>query len=181
MAAFKADDAPRPMGRLGSAYGLKGWIKVQSFASQPEDLFDYSPWYIRRRGGEWREVRVEEFRPHNQVYVVKLDVASTPEEAKSFAGMEIGIRRSSLPPLSDDEIYLQDLIGCEVIGIGEVKLGKVSRIWDQGASPIMEVSPSDRPALGCKNNILIPYVAGPIVTAVDLSARTVRVEWGEDY
>ena len=138
MAAFKADDAPRPMGRLGSAYGLKGWIKVQSFASQPEDLFDYSPWYIRRRGGEWREVRV-------------------------------------------DEIYLQDLIGCEVIGLGEVKLGKVSRIWDQGAAPIMEVSPSDRPALGSKDNILIPYVAGPIVTAVDLTARTIRVEWGEDY
>ena len=95
--------------------------------------------------------------------------------------MDIGIRRSSLPQLGDDEIYLSDLIGCEVIGINDVVLGKVSRIWDQGASPIMVVSPSDHPALGKKDEILIPYVAGPIVTAVDLEARTVRVEWGEDY
>ncbi len=181
MAALTADDSPRPIGRLGSAYGLKGWMKVQSFASQPEDLFDYSPWYIRRRGGEWREVRVEDYRPHNGAFVAKLDVAATPEEAKLFAGMDIGIRRSSLPQLGDDEIYLSDLIGCEVIGINDVVLGKVSRIWDQGASPIMVVSPSDRPALGKKDDILIPYVAGPIVTAVDLEARTVRVEWGEDY
>ena len=98
-----------------------------------------------------------------------------------MAGMEIGIRRSSLPPVPDGMIYLSDLIGCEVIGIGDVRLGVVSRIWDQGAAPIMVVSPSDRPALVKKEDILIPYVAGPIVKAVDLEAKTVRVEWGEDY
>lgn len=181
MASDKAHDSPRPMGRLGSAYGLKGWMKVQSFASKPGDLFDYSPWFIRRRGGEWREVRVEDYRPHNDLYIVKLDVAATPEEAKAFAGWEIGIRRSSLPVLPEGTIYLNDLVGCEVIGLGDVKLGVVSRIWDQGAAPVMEVSPSDRPALVKKEPILIPYVAGPIVTAVDLNARTIRVEWGEDY
>ena len=181
MTALQAEDSPRPIGRLGSAYGLKGWIKVQSFASRPEDLFDYSPWYIRRRGGEWREVRVEEYKPHGQLYIAKLNAASTPEEAKTLAGMEIGIRRSSLPPVPDGMIYLSDLIGCEVIGIGDVRLGVVSRIWDQGAGPIMVVSPSDRPALVKKEDILIPYVAGPIVKAVDLEAKTVRVEWGEDY
>ena len=181
MTALQAEDSPRPIGRLGSAYGLKGWIKVQSFASRPEDLFDYSPWYIRRRGGEWREVRVEEYKPLGQLYIAKLNAASTPEEAKTLAGMEIGIRRSSLPPVPDGMIYLSDLIGCEVIGIGDVRLGVVSRIWDQGAAPIMVVSPSDRPALVKKEDILIPYVAGPIVKAVDLEAKTVRVEWGEDY
>ena len=110
MTALQAEDSPRPIGRLGSAYGLKGWIKVQSFASRPEDLFDYSPWYIRRRGGEWREVRVEEYKPHGQLYIAKLNAASTPEEAKTLAGMEIGIRRSSLPPVPDGMIYLSDLI-----------------------------------------------------------------------
>ncbi len=169
------------MGRLGSAYGLKGWMKVQSFTNRPDDLFDYSPWYIRRRGGEWREVRVEEFRLHGQNYIVKIAGVSVPEEAKAFAGCEIGIRRSSLPRLPEDRIYLQDLIGCQVIGLEGKMLGTVSRIWDHGAAPVMEVAPSDRPACGKRDPILIPYVAGPIVTAVDLNARTIRVEWGEDY
>ncbi len=180
-AAEKAGDSPRPMGRLGSAYGLKGWMKIQSFTSRPEDLFDYSPWYIRRRGEEWREVRVEEHAEHGSGFIAKLCGCSSPEEAKAFAGMEIGIRRSSLPKAPEGAIYLQDLIGCKVVGINGAMLGKVLRIWDHGAAPVMEVSPSDRPASGNKDSILIPYVAGPIVTEVDLSSKTVRVEWGEDY
>ena len=53
-----AGDVPRSMGRLGAVYGIKGYIKVQSFTERPENLFDYSPWFIRRRGEEWREVQV---------------------------------------------------------------------------------------------------------------------------
>ena len=43
----------------------------------------------------------------------------------------------------------------------------------------MEVSPSDHLASG--QQILIPYVVGPIVTAVDLEAKTIWTEWGADY
>ena len=93
--------------------------------------------------------------------------------------MEIGIRRSSLPPAAEGTIYLVDLIGCEVIGLNGIKLGKVSGIRDQGAAPILEVSPSDH--LASEKTMLIPYVAGPIVTAVDLNAKTIWTEWGEDY
>ena len=176
-----ADDLPRPMGRLGASFGIKGFLKVESFTSRPENLFDYSPWYIRQRGAEWREVQVVDWQPHGKGFIVKLDVASNPEEAKSFAGMEIGIRRSSLPPVNDDEIYLMDLVGCEVIGIGGVMLGKVSGIRDQGAAPLLVVSPSDHLAKERKEKFLIPYVVGPIVKAVDLNAKTIEVEWGVDY
>ncbi len=169
------------MGRLGSTFGIKGYLKVVSFTDQPEDLFDYSPWYIRKRGTEWREVQVEEYRPHGQIFVVKLKGVDVREEAQLLTGSEIGIRRSSLPPVPEGTIYLCDLVGCEVIGLEGVKLGKVLRIWDQGAAPIMVVSPSDHLAQGNKNEILIPYVAGPIVTAVDLTAKIIRVEWGADY
>lgn len=174
-------DTPRPMGALGSSFGVKGWMKVRSFASQPENLFDYSPWFIRQRGAEWREVQVEEYRPHGNDFVVKLNVASTPEEAKAYAGAEIGIRRSSLPPVPEGTYYLCDLEGCRVIGLEGVMLGKVSRIRDYGATPILEVSPSDHLAKERTEDFLIPYVEGPIVKAVDLEAKTIEVEWGVDY
>lgn len=134
-------DTPRPMGALGSSFGVKGWMKVRSFASQPENLFDYSPWFIRQRGAEWCEVQVEEYRPHGNDFVVKLNVASTPEEAKAYAGAEIGIRRSSLPPVPEGTYYLCDIEGCTVIGLEGVMLGKVSRIRDYGATPILECLP----------------------------------------
>ncbi len=176
-----ADDLPRPMGRLMSTFGIKGYLKVESFTDRPENLFDYSPWYIRRRGTEWREVQVEDWQTHGNIFIVKLNVAGVREEAQLFTGMEIGIRRSSLPPAQEDELYLMDLVGCEVYGLEGIMLGKVLRIWDQGAAPVMEVSPSDHLTSGRRDPFLIPYVVGPIVTAVDLQQRTIRVEWGEDY
>ena len=85
-----------------------------------------------------------------------------------------------MPALQDGEFYLVDLEGCTVIGLDDVNLGVVSRVVDQGAAPYMVVSPSDQTKGGPRER-LIPYVKGPIVTHVDLDAKTIRVEWGEDY
>ncbi len=175
-----AGDVPRPMGRLGSVYGIKGYIKVQSFTERPENLFDYSPWFIRRRGEDWREVQVTAWQPYQQGFIAKLDGVDTREQALLYTGMDIGIKRSSLPPPSEGEFYLTDLEGCQVIGLNGVCLGTVSRIMDHGAAPLLVVSPSDLEKDGPKER-LIPFVMGPIVSAVDLSARVIRVEWGADY
>ncbi|MBQ9275766.1 MAG: 16S rRNA processing protein RimM [Succinivibrio sp.] len=182
--AISPEDMPRPMGRVGSAYGLSGYAKIASYTQIPESLFEYSPWYVKdaREGDQdWREVKLEDYRPYGKGFIAKFCGYDSPESVRALAGKEIGIRRSSLPQAAEGELYLADLVGCEVIGLGGVMLGKVLRIWDHGASPVMEVSPSDHPATGRAENRLIPYVAGPIVKAVDLEAKTIRVEWGEDY
>lgn len=167
------------MGRLGAAYGIKGYLKVQSFTERPENLFDYSPWFIRRRGEEWREVQVTAWQPHGDGFIARLAGVDTREDAVAYTGMDIGIKRSSLPPVAEGEFYLADLEGCRVIGLNETDLGIVSGVMDHGAAPILVVSPSDHKK-GTQPR-LIPFVMGPIVTALDLGARTIRVEWGEDY
>ena len=67
-----------------------------------------------------------------------------------------------------------------MIGLNEVELGVVSRIMDHGAAPLLVVSPSDRTKNGPKER-LIPCVIGPIITSIDLEAKIIRAEWGEDY
>ncbi|HFF4305999.1 TPA: ribosome maturation factor RimM, partial [Vibrio cholerae O1] len=32
------------VGKLGSSYGIRGWLKVFSYTDNPESIFDYSPW-----------------------------------------------------------------------------------------------------------------------------------------
>lgn len=168
------------MGRLGAVHGLKGYIRVQSFTERPENLFDYSPWYIRRRGEDWREVQATAWQPHQKGFIAKIDGVDTREAAQQLTGMEVGIKRSSLPPTAEGEFYLADLEGCRVIGLNDVDLGIVSGIVDHGAAPLMVVSPSDLKK-GQPRERLIPFVRGPIVSALDLDARIIRVEWGEDY
>ena len=34
------------MGRIGSPYGIKGWVHVQSFTDPPEQLLKYRDWLV---------------------------------------------------------------------------------------------------------------------------------------
>ena len=35
------------VGRIGDAWGVKGWFKVQAFASDPQALFSSKRWYLK--------------------------------------------------------------------------------------------------------------------------------------
>lgn len=35
------------VGHIGAVYGVKGWLKIQSFTENPEDIFDYTPWTLQ--------------------------------------------------------------------------------------------------------------------------------------
>lgn len=46
------------VGKLGSSYGIRGWLKVFPTQTIQKVFFDYSPWYIDQKG-EWVEYKVE--------------------------------------------------------------------------------------------------------------------------
>ena len=45
------------LGKVGSVYGIKGWLKIHSFTENPADIFDYSPWSLKL-GGKLQSVTV---------------------------------------------------------------------------------------------------------------------------
>ena len=50
--AATSDDPPWPddaveVGRIVGAWGLKGWIKIHPFASDPQALFSSRRWFIK--------------------------------------------------------------------------------------------------------------------------------------
>ena len=114
------------VGRVGAAYGIKGWVKLQSFTSPPEAIFDYQPWLLRRpeggRGGssvglsassgEW--IQLEDGKVHGNSLVAKLAEINDRTAAERLTGNEISIRRSQLPALQNGEFYWVDLIGMQV-------------------------------------------------------------------
>lgn len=37
------------VGKLGSTYGIRGWLKVFSYTDNAESIFDYSPWFLNQK------------------------------------------------------------------------------------------------------------------------------------
>ncbi|MDI4745965.1 hypothetical protein MJL33_31070, partial [Salmonella enterica subsp. enterica serovar Kentucky] len=43
--------------KMGSSYGIRGWLRVFSSTEDAESIFDYQPWFIQK-AGQWQQVHV---------------------------------------------------------------------------------------------------------------------------
>ena len=166
------------MGRILAPHGVRGWIKVQPVSEVPEALLDYATWWMRSaHDPAWREVRKTAGRMHSGVLLVALAGVASREDALALRGAEVGVPRALLPRTKQDEIYWVDLEGLAVINREGAMLGEVAEVLAHGAHPLLRVT---RPASQAGADRLIPYVPA-IVDKVDMAARRIDVDWGEDF
>src|SRR5882672_4052946 len=85
-------------GKVGAAYGIKGWLKIHSYTENASQILQYKPWYLAE-GSSWQEFELEDGRQHGKGIVAKFLGIDTPEEARKLAGRQIAIQRKQLVPL----------------------------------------------------------------------------------
>lgn len=168
--------APRivVMGRVVAPYGVQGWLKVRPFTQFPEALLAHASWRLGTEGAAWRTFRVLEARLHGDLVVAQLRGLHRREDAAAWRGAAVGIPRSALPALAEGEIYLEDVLGLEVVNREGTALGRVAGFVDTGAHPVLKVVQGKLPLL------LIPLVPAH-VDAIDLAAGRIIVDWQADY
>jgi len=159
------------VGCFGKTFGIQGWIKIISFTTPRENILKFKPWLVQKNSS-WEEVYIENSEEHFDNNVVKLPNCNSPEEAKTFTNLKIGIWREQLPKLKPGEYYWADLLGLTVINKNGINFGEVKEILASGANDVLVV-------VG-KRRRLIPYVSH-VVFAVDLSKRVIQVDWEEDF
>ena len=49
------------VGKLGSTYGIRGWLRIYSSTEQAESIFDYQPWFLKIKG-QWQPTELENWR-----------------------------------------------------------------------------------------------------------------------
>lgn len=159
------------MGRIGAPFGVRGWVKVHTFTARDANLLDYPVWWLGR-DERWHEVRIEESEAHSKGIVVRLAGCEDREHAAALSGMEIAVPRDALPPPGQDEFYWADLIGLGVVNLQGREFGQVEQMLQTGANDVLVVRG--------ERERLIPFIADAI-KKVDLAARVITVDWGEDW
>ena len=167
-----SEDELLVMGRIASPFGVKGWLRINAFTALPDNLLEYSPWYLKLKGG-WQAVEPLAGRPHGKGIVVQLKDCDDRDAAAALTGTDIGVYRSQLPPADTDEYYWSDLIGLQVITGEDRLLGVVDHLFETGANDVMVVKG--------EKEYLVPYITEQVVESVDLESRTIRVDWDPDY
>ncbi|HAJ90636.1 MAG TPA: 16S rRNA processing protein RimM, partial [Rhodospirillaceae bacterium] len=90
-------------------------------------------------------------------------------------GIELYINREQLPETDGDEIYLEDLVGCDAINSEGHKIGEIVSVDNFGASDLIEIKPID----GSKTYYL--PIAEPFVQDIDLDQKIVVVDPAEEF
>lgn len=160
------------VGRIGSAYGIKGWAHVHSFTDPVTNLLEFDQLYGRREGESWRQLENTEFRRHRAELIGRIEGCEDRTNAEELRNLELGVRRDALPTLQENEFYWVDLIGLNVVNTDGITLGSVSNVFETGATAVLDVKSKN-------GNYLIPLVQ-PILDSVSLTSH-VKVQWDQDW
>jgi 16S rRNA processing protein RimM len=161
------------LGRIGAAYGIKGWVKVSSFTEPAETILSYTPWRLQAKtaGQAPQPLEVLQGKPHGKGVVVQLNGITDRDQAERLRGLEIRIDRERMPDPDEGHYYWSDLEGLRVEDAAGVELGRVDQLLDTGSADVLVVCGDERH--------LIPFIVGETVTSVDLAAGCIRVDWDE--
>lgn len=180
------------VGKLITAFGVKGWLKVQSFTRPEEALFAYKPWWLRDPDKnspgkipgkslskkELTPVELIEAKAHGKGFVACVKGCRDRSQALALSGKEIVIDRSQLPDLESGEHYWVDLVGLTVLDANGHCLGHVKHLMETGANDVLVVQ-GDANSIDRKER-LIPYLP-QIVMQVDLERSVMQVDWDKDF
>lgn len=182
------DDAIE-VGRVADAWGIKGWIKIQPFANDPQALFSTRRWFVRppeqgavlRPGTATRypeQLKVMLAKDHGEGIVAQVQDVTDRSGAEALRGARLFVARSSFPTAGADEYYWVDLIGLVVCNRQGEQLGKVVGLLDTGPHSVLRVLPAGGAAPADER--LIPFVAA-YVDDVNLEEQRISVDWGLDF
>jgi 16S rRNA processing protein RimM len=177
------------VGRIGDAWGIKGWFKVIPYSASPEALFSSKRWFLLppepRAGVVAKEplfqgaqqLKIRLAKEHSDGVVAQADGVDDRNSAELLKSCRIMIARSSFPSAAKDEYYWVDLMGCEVVNREGIALGQVKDLIATGPQTVIVV---ERQAEGKATETLIPFVAA-YVDAVSLEDKRITVDWQLDY
>jgi 16S rRNA processing protein RimM len=156
------------IGKIVGAYGVRGTIRIQSYAElfeifEPDStLLVISPDDIKAR------YQISWIKAHSQGTLLTFREISSRDQAKALIGSKLYVERVRFPRLENGNYYWFELIGLNVYTSDDRYLGCLESIIETGANDVYVVK---------RNNleILIPALKS-VVRSIDIEQKIMRVE-----
>jgi 16S rRNA processing protein RimM len=159
----------RVLGRIVGPHGLRGGLKVQSYADPPQSLLQYRSWRLRRADGSDDGFQLLQSQWDGHAMRVQLEGVADRDAAQLLCDCEILIDREQMPPVGPGEYYREDLQGFTVRNREGVVLGTLQHFLEAPAGALMVVVSGDQERW-------LPATA-PFLKRVDLERREIELDW----
>lgn len=173
----------RVVGRVTGVYGIKGWVKLQSYTDPVTNLLNMEPCYLKTPRG-WQEFEFDEGKAHGKGLIVHPLGCNNRNDAELISKAELAVPDDAFVALEEGDYYWYELENLAVwtvdaAGAPAQLLGHVDHLLETGSNDVLVVTP-DAQSIDTRER-LIPYRPGPVVKKVDLVARQILVDWDTDF
>ena len=151
------------IGKIVSAVGLKGEVKVYNYSDRPDIYEDTESIYV-----DDVLMRVRSVRTQKNMVILGLEGIDDRNAAEKARGSELFVTEDDLPELPEGEYYIRDLIGMEAVLEDGSRLGVVTDVIQNTAQDIFEVETDEG------KQVLVPKVPA-FVLDIDLHSRRVTL------
>jgi 16S rRNA processing protein RimM len=159
------------IGVIIGAHGIKGEVKLKSFAGEPAAIEGYGP--LTTPSG--KSIEIDRLRPQRDGFIAGLKGVTDRNQAEALNGEELFVHRSRLPEARPGEIYVHDLIGLPVCLKDGTPLGEVVAVPNFGAGDLLEVKINGR-----QETVLIPF-ADRFVPEAEVTRGVIIVDLPDGY
>lgn len=159
------------VGKLAGAFGVKGEARVLSFTTEPEDCFSYGP-LLDADGAV--VLTPESARSLNDGFGVTTKERHQREHWEALRGTLLHVARDAMPAIEENEFYVADLIGMDVVHTDGRALGKVKAVQNFGAGELIEIAPPAGQAF------LLPFTQDNF-PEIDIAGRRLRAAPDEEF
>ena len=149
------------IGRIARAHGIRGEVVIATHDPASDVLDELPTLWI---GGATR--RVTEARHTHRGWLVQLEGVATRTDAETLRGQVVEIDRAALD-LEEDDILLDDLVGCEVRRVDGTPWGTIHAV-ESGMQDLLVIHDGELERL-------LPLV-DEFVKNIDLAAGVVTVD-----
>jgi 16S rRNA processing protein RimM len=126
------------LGQIVNVKGLKGEVKVNSFAETPERFETLKEVFLKSKQN-MQKYEIEKVGYAKNQVVLKFKNIDTVEEAEKLRNSYILINRNDLEDLPEGVYYIADLIGLKVYTETGEYLGIVDDIFQTGSNDVYVV------------------------------------------
>lgn len=156
---------------IRTAHGIRGLVKIAIYLEDAKDIENYNP----VQGSDGKSYTVILKNSLKGEWLAEVNGIADRNQAELLRGIELFIDRDQLPETDGDEIYLEDLVGCDAINTEGHKIGEIISVDNFGASDLIEIKPID----GSKTYYL--PIAEPFVQDIDVEQKIVVVDPAEEF
>ena len=155
------------LGEVTRPHGLKGLLRVKSYARSRESFLNAGKVILKDRSGKLTEFRVCSVVEHKGLLLLSLEGLHSLEQAEEYRGASVFVKKESLGELQEDEYFWHELLGLKVFLDTGQYLGRISHIIPTGGTDVFVIKEG-------KRELMIP-AAHNVVKEINLTRQSMVI------